>query len=164
MTGTLLCIAALSASWVYSATSLRFSVSQFLPLVVQRFGEGEIGLQPGFVGLFSQEFQYTVPEELSGVCRSEGNKCSIDCQRHSPAGRTPLDCTHKGPSGFSLVYMLKITSLDSPKFQKLAKWRRGKAKEATVDLQLWLAMAWALGRPDIKRNDGRRNGLQYSDA
>lgn len=75
--------------------------------------------------LFSQEFQYTDSKELSGVYRSEGNNCSIDFQKAwNPVGRTTLVCAHKGTCSFSLVYLLKITSLDSTKFQKLASLRK----------------------------------------
>lgn len=74
--------------------------------------------------LCSQEFQCTDPKELSGVCGSEGNNCSIDFQKAwNPVGRAPLACAHKRTSSFSLVYLLKITSLDSPKFQTLAELR-----------------------------------------
>lgn len=34
--------------------------------MVQTFGEDEVGVQAVFVCLFSQEFQYTDPKELSG--------------------------------------------------------------------------------------------------
>lgn len=93
----------------------------FLRLVVQRFGEGEVEVQAGLCVSFSQECRHTDPEELSGVYRSEGNNCAIDFQKAwNPVGRTPLVCAHKRTSSFSLVYLLKITSLDSTKFQKLA--------------------------------------------
>lgn len=98
---------------------------QFLHLVVQRFGGSKWGFWQVFVCLFSQEFQYTDPKESSGVYRSESNNCSIDFQKAwNPVGRTPLVCAHKGTSSFSLVYLLKITRLDSTKFQKLAKLRK----------------------------------------
>lgn len=65
---------------------------------VLRFREGKVGVQAGIVCLFSQEFQCTAPEELAGVCRSEGNNCSIDLSKtRVPVGRIPLDCAHKGP-------------------------------------------------------------------
>lgn len=40
--------------------------------------------------LFSQEFQYPDPKELSRVSGSKGNNCSIDCKEEPAAVRGAL--------------------------------------------------------------------------
>lgn len=70
---------------------------------------------------FPRSFSIQMLKNYLGFYRSEGNNCSIDFQKAwNPVGRTTLVCAHKGACSFSLVYLLKITSLDRTKFQKLA--------------------------------------------
>jgi hypothetical protein len=92
--------------------------------VVQRFGKGEVEVQAVFVSCFPRSVSI---QTLKNYLRFIDQKVTIAAlifKGMESCRQNAIRLCYKGNSSFSLVYLLKITSLDSPKFQKLAKLKK----------------------------------------